>query len=395
MGGVHPPQVSKEGPLNMSVSAPKNTLAYHRKGRPLALKRNLGGLPVVGTINPMKQFASQYGKSASPESEAIWFYMANHAVSEIEMRFDPDEPLPAPVVDVLNEYNKLASAIAARAFYYLLLITCRESRHCKKKAEIAPHVSKSWGAEAMKGIEHYPDHADISAVCNVFTSYTPNATLQQITEAVRYSFYTPGGYHGGYGGKAWGKVSDCLVSYVNGEYTAEMMLDTVWTLCHNNGPIFNKGMLYGMYGSYITEILDIQRSGQIPQLVLTSQSVGSKSHVKPDMVQYAEKIAALFPDSEAFKTGALIDWHKVEALGSVKKYGQYKDGGAANTGGYKPKKPSPSYSDDDHYTGSYATGLKAGDAIHALAVGTDKDVFKLSQSPKMQFKKLKRSELKK
>lgn len=380
----------------MSVSAPKNTLAYQRKGRPLALKRNLGDLPVTGTIAPMKQFASMYGSKNKPETEALWFYMANHAVHEIEMRFDPEEPLSPEIVSVLDDYNKRASVIAARAFYYLLLITCRESRHCKKKSEIKPHVTNSWGADAMKGIEHYPDHADIGAVCSVFQQHTPTSNLRQITESVRYSFYTPGAYHSGYGGKAWGKVSDCLVAYVNGDYTAEMMLDTVWTLCHNNGPIFNKGMLYATHGSSLTEILDVQRSGQIPQLVMTGQQVASKSYVTSEMVDFAHRIAKLFPDSEAFRADALVDWHKVEALGAVHKYGQYKSGGAANTGSYKtPSKPkSHSLSDAaDEYIGSHSGGLQAGDSIHATALGSDKEMFKLSQHPKMQFKKKTRKEI--
>ncbi len=379
----------------MSLTAPKNTLAYQRKGRPLALHRSLANLPVTGSILPMKQFASTYGTSAKPEVEALWFYMANHAVKEVEFRFDPDEPLPDPVLKLLELYNAKCSVIAARAFYYLLLITCRESRHCKSKSDYQPHMQASWGAAATNAFIHgYPDQNSISAVTNVFDTHASAATLAQVTEVVRYSFYQPGAYNGGYGGKAWGKVSDCLCAYVTGEYSAEMMLDTVWTLCHNNGPIFNKGMLYDMYSGALVEILDVQRSGQIPQIVISKQS-GTKTadYVKTDMREFCKQVHELFPDAEAFHPDAKVDWHAVEALGSNHKYSQYKGGGAAagtikvdgtvKSPSHKPKMgggyPSP---------GHIPSGSLTADAsISSSKGGSTNEIYALAKHAGMTFKK--------
>jgi hypothetical protein len=381
----------------MSLTAPKDTLAYQRKGRPLALHRDLSQLSVVATCAPMHQFEGSHG-SAKPETEALWFYLTNHAVHEIEQRFDPDEPLPPQVLAFLEDYNKRNSIIAARAFYYLLLITCRESRHCNVKSSLKPQIEASWGHQAWDGLNHYPDHASVTAVTNVFKTYTTHCTLAQVTEAVRYSFYAKGAYSGGFGGPKWGKISDCLISYLTGETSAEMMLDTVWTLCHNGGPIFNKGMLYSHNGSSLNEILDVQRSGQIPQLVQTAQpGIASKSLVTAQMRDYASKVAALFPDSEAFKPEgqAHVDWHAVEALGGLGTYGKYKPGGAGpgtipvGPGG-KIKPPKLPGHGGEHI--SHGPGHLGADA--SLTVGADaKLFFSLAGHAGLAFKKKTRKEI--
>ena len=67
-------------------------------------------------------------------------------------------------------------------------------------------------------------------------------------------------------------MTDCLVRFVSGEFSAEMMLDTVWTLAHNGGPIFNKGQFYACTANAL-RILDVQRSGQIPEAVLFDHAI--------------------------------------------------------------------------------------------------------------------------
>lgn len=46
--------------------------------------------------------------------------------------------------------------------------------------------------------------------------------------------------HGGYGGKKWGAVAECTKDRMSGRITPAQWLDRVFTLCHNNGSIFNK-----------------------------------------------------------------------------------------------------------------------------------------------------------
>ena len=119
----------------------------------------------------------------------------------------------------------------------------------------------------------------------------------------------------GYGGKAWGRVADCLVKFVAGEFTAEMMLDTNWALAHNNGPIFNKGIFYQYHTPMLKKILDIQRSGQIPEAIIEDNGHVSE-YVTPEIFDHASWLKTRFPAS----IGDYVDWYKVEHLGAVQSY---------------------------------------------------------------------------
>jgi hypothetical protein len=101
---------------------------------------------------------------------------------------------------------------------------------------------------------------------------------------------------------------------VYGEFTPEMFGDTAFTLAHNNGPMFNKGMLYSNYSSEFKKILDVQRSGQIPQYLSEKVFIGD---VVPT---YMAEAVVVFP---AELTGT-VDWYKVEALGALGNYALLK-----------------------------------------------------------------------
>ena len=113
-------------------------------------------------------------------------------------------------------------------------------------------------------------------------------------------------------------INDCLCRFVNGEFTAEMMLDTIWTLQHNGGCLFNKGFCYTHESSTLARILDVQRSGQIPEAVLTDDQ--TQPFVQTELKSIMQALKAAFTG----KIGEYVDWYKVEALGSVHKYGKDK-----------------------------------------------------------------------
>jgi hypothetical protein len=200
---------------------------------------------------------------------------------------------------------------AVRAFYYLLWICIRESRHNQSLAKDAPKMKELFGAAvtdftvSIKGGE--------SGISAAFVSKPPNATIGTYVDCLHWQFYNCK-WNGGYGGKKWGIVTDCLKRFVDGEFTAEMMLDTIWTLSHNNGPIFNKGEFFGHYSSNLIRILDVQRSGQIPEAVLCDHKVNA--YAPSELFNMMGELVAEFPG----KLGAYVDWETVEALGSVHKY---------------------------------------------------------------------------
>jgi hypothetical protein len=92
-----------------------------------------------------------------------------------------------------------------------------------------------------------------------------------------------------------------------------MLLDTVWTLAHNGGPIFNKGMLFYHYNSTeLVKILDVQRAGMVPNMVAHADS----KFVQPSHGELMVEVRKVIPEFGK----APVDWQKVQELGAVGKY---------------------------------------------------------------------------
>lgn len=300
----------------MALTDPKNTLSYHQS-RALTLQRDMSDVPtaaVAAKVSEYQKSHDQSGMHASPEGNALWFYGMNHGVSLIASRRAPLEPMTGWEVEFVEKYYSEMTARAVRAFYYLLLICTREARHNKSLAKDSKKIAEQFGEPAaaffksIKGGE--------PGIHKALLENPPAITIGAYVEALRWQFYNSS-WNGGYGGKAWGMVTDCLCRFVKGEYSAEMMLDTVWTLSHNNGPIFNKGLFYCMYSHNLIRILDIQRSGQVPQAVLFDNVVNSNyGWADEQLRQYMSDLRKEFPD----QIGDYVDWEVVEALGSVQKY---------------------------------------------------------------------------
>lgn len=291
----------------MSLASPTDCLA-HYLNRPFTTARDMGFMPCSAVAARLKAYETSTNDHKVPEAEALAFYGMNHGMALISARFDQFEPLPDWERKFVDQYYRDMSVASVRAFYYLLLICTREARHNKN-------------INAMNG--HFPEHliaffkgtnGGEAGIHKKFVSEPPNATIGEYCTALCHQFYK-GSWNPGYGGKAWGAVADCLRRFVVGEFTAEMMMDTVWTLSHNNGPIFNKGIFYGLYnGAALLRILDIQRSGQIPQAVLSDKIVAQ--YLPSGLTKTMTDLRARFPDD----IGAYVDWEVVQALGAVGNY---------------------------------------------------------------------------
>ncbi len=294
------------------ITANKDTLAY-QLSRPLVQKIDRSDVPcedVAGAC--LKYLNEQKGNNAHPETDALWFYMMNHAMAELRTRFGTHEPL-GECAWIADTYHMQIAPRALRAFYYLLVICIREARHCKSGASFYDKVGAKFGKAAGQFFKQIKCHPEGGAY-NLFLNEPPITSIGPFVEANAYVFYN-GSFAGGYGGPAWGNVADCLVRFVKGEFSAEMMMDTVWTLSHNNGPIFNKSMLYHTYSlSHLIRILDVQRSGQIPHLIHDDMAI--QQFVTPELSQ--AWIACFERLGECF--GGHVDWFTVEALGSQGKY---------------------------------------------------------------------------
>lgn len=304
-------------------SLKKDTLAFQLGVRPGTQRVDMRAVPcqsVSSRINKFSEVAApinslpfwEGSSEGSPERDAIMFYMFNHAVSIVRQRVHPYAPLGRYTALVLEYQTQLALRVT-RMFYYMVLICVRESRH-----EKSPMSSAYWGE--MKAKHHVACmglHASIKGTSSsiaqeAFRQTPPDCTIGELTTFLSDVFRT-GKWSSGFGGKAWAAVADVLRDFVHGTITAEMMMDTAFTLCHNNGPIFNKGMLFTEYSSEIYRILDVQRSGQIPQFIGNCESKWSTDHIVAAAYKFCKSI---LPD----EFSGQVDWHQVEALGALHSY---------------------------------------------------------------------------
>lgn len=269
-----------------------------------------------GLVAGTGSYGKHEGISGSPEVDALVFYMLNHAVSVITQKTHPYASLwkLGPVVELYREQLAIRST---RMFFYLLLICTRESRHAKNSHSdpVMQGLSSKYGSDILDFWNSIKGSGS-SGAADKLMKYPPDVLLGNYVRFIQELFYK-GSFSGGYGGKAWGKVTDCLVDYVTGKFSAEMMMDTAFTLCHNNGPIFNKGMLFDTYSHEIYKILDVQRSGQIPVMIANKETSFHNNPVVSSLMSVVRKV---LPD--IFE--GWVDWYKVESLGSLKKYPQQK-----------------------------------------------------------------------
>lgn len=283
-----------------------DTLEYQLT-RPGVLHRDMSAIGTVGVVNTMlaNKQATEY-----PEVDALRFYMANHAVMVMRQRYLPKEPLGMGKV-VLDRYHKVLAETAPRMFHYLLKICTREMRHTYDREELRDYIIPKYGMVFWQFYKKIKGTGSTQAV-NLLKSSPPDMPIGNYVDGM-FEMFNEGDFSGGYGGKAWAQVAHCLREFVHGRYSAEMMMDTAFTLCHNNGPIFNKGMEFHGYDSHeIVKILDVQRSGQIPQLVRSGGKFTDNKKVNEDFCVMTGIVGSAFE--------GYVDWFVVEALGSMKHY---------------------------------------------------------------------------
>lgn len=287
-----------------------DTLTYH-KSRVGFQFRNMGFVALNHTVQALNEYMKTHSTLAVPEKDALWFYATNHVSSTIQSLYAQEEPL-GKANELMSYYHYMLAVTTQRMFYYLLLICTRESRHAKGGTPWEV-LEETYGANATNFTKALFGYSSHQAAENLRHS-PPDVGIGTYTKYLVELFNT-GTWSSGYGGKAWGKVAKALEQFVNGEYSAEMLMDTAFTLAHNNGPIFNKGMLYENYSkTAITAILDVQRSGQIPRMISNTESPYVDQSMR-EFIKRSQDVLGSRADLEGY-----VDWFKVEDLGSINKY---------------------------------------------------------------------------
>lgn len=309
----------------MTVHASFNSVAGQIEGRPLNMIRSIAATPMTVVSKQLLEYMQSVNKNARPEHDALKFYLLEHAAGVIRAKYGAHDVLPPGELTILEKYNSASLKMAARAYYYLLLICWREMRHCLSKDVTFPAAGAHVGVEPKIMDTFLRKASDTTNTTDIASKWAQGGhiTLGQVTKALVYG-YRKGKWSSAYGGPKWAVVTECLDSFVWGKTSAAMMLDTVWTLAHNTAPIFNKGMLYSDQDkSTLLEILDVQRAGMIPQYILTAaaRAYRGKNFIEPSfrtqVVSYGKILGGVFSGNED------VHWPTVTALGGKGGYEGY------------------------------------------------------------------------
>ena len=251
---------------------------------------------------------------AHPDTEALRFYALNQIVALMATKFTANEALPAWGERAVELYCQELDKQHSRLFWYTFLVVSREWRHLKNLATVSAVKSQPYTPE-MKILHSVISDSNSEGSLNKWLANVPDVSLSTYCRLLTHGFNT-GSWGGGYGGKPWGHISQTLWNYIDGKISGEVFIDTAYTLAHNNGPMFNKGMLYQQYSSDFKVILDVQRSGQVCESIWSGEFVSTSSITDiRDLIGVCKSELSI---------GDYVDWYKVEALGSLQTYPQKK-----------------------------------------------------------------------
>lgn len=249
---------------------------------------------------------------AYPDDQAVRFYALNQIIGLMSSKFTTNETLPEWGQKAVALYSQELYSQHKRLMWYTFLVTSREWRHLKSMEKLKAK-SPAMFTSAICDLHPLISDSQDDVTLNKWLSKVPAMPLTEYLSILSYSFHN-GSWTSSYGGVKWGAVVDALQAYIRGDNSAEVFIDTAYTLCHNNGPIFNKNMQYHMYTSKFATILDVQRSGQVCE-GLVSGELQSKDTDLSSLVKDCQ---------EALGLGSYVDWYKVEELGALGAYGPQK-----------------------------------------------------------------------
>lgn len=288
------------------------------KNRAFWVARDVSNAPLKDVVQRLTE--AELGSKQNADSEAVSFYLLNHYLGTLKTELGLDGTLSTEDADFMDKYFSWNNEIAVRMFYYVLMICTRECRHIHYLDNHDKKLKELGGQNLVNFMELIHDTGSNNAA-NYLKTDAPKMDLGRYTEALEYLFFH-GNFSGGYGGHKWGEVAKVLRQFVYGEFSAELFVDLSFALCHNNGPIFNKGMYYTGYSSGFIKILDIQRAGQIP-MIFKSGFMLEGDHDK------CNKIWGHLPAKFKNSIPNYIDWYAVDKDG-IKSYMNEKSQQAKN-----------------------------------------------------------------
>jgi hypothetical protein len=297
-------------------------------------------------------YAPQGTKLVKPDDEAVQFYLFNHLAALIRNRFTLNEQLPEWATQAMREYKRILTAQGVRMVSYMGLITCRESRHLHNGGDSwwQEHIVEKYGL-VQKEFHQTIHGVGSDSAANALMHSPPDCPVGNFFKAIETMFYK-GSFSGGYGGKPWGDITKCLTEFLHGKISQEMMIDTAYTLAHNNGPMFNKGMLYSEYSGFFKHLLDVQRAGQIPELCLEKGKPYGYSWLTAAQLQILNNVQAAMPE----EFGQYVDWFAVKKAGALVSCSVYQQAQIKKYGKKKAEAEKGLWSTPMEVVGTFAVG---------------------------------------
>lgn len=264
---------------------PRNTIAAYA-ANPLFDKFDMSSLPLSALSNEIKAFSRRSDARSSPERDALDFYFLNHSFGVLRSKMNPLEQLDDDLATVAKSHLLTTNDIAKRLLFYSAIICVEEARFLPGQdhrfwSGLENRFGGDFCAWAKKGFPgKYEDFGKLDMTCGEFA-------------AAMVCVFAFGKWQPGYGGRGWVPIASLVSDCIHGRLSMEAMADQAFSLTHNGGCMFNKGHLYDhSYGNELYSILDVQDSGQIPQLI-DSKKI---SHASPVLLDLHKIMARRFPD---------------------------------------------------------------------------------------------------
>lgn len=249
------------------------------------------------------------GKRSKIDEEAALFYLSGHIfhLVEAEAAGAGGELAPDRAAFVEEHVQRLNS-LGVRMFAYLCVISAEEAGFGEaRNPGLWDFIESNTSEDAAKWIKGIFSRERERG----FFAKTGKASVGECLKALEMGFRF-GRWHPGFGGLPWAEIAGTALEAANGESSLELCVDKAFSLCHNNGAIFNKGHVFGHYSHSFYELLDIQASGQLPGAIAKGLPVdGLKAASVKALFEQGKR---MFP--EDFARG--YDPKKVKSMASVR-----------------------------------------------------------------------------
>lgn len=247
----------------------------------------------------------------TPELEALEFYSLHHLVAQLLSQRGRFEKLQGLEAEAVERYVEVLRRQFQPLLAYIAFVGWREQRHRTVHDDNQlRNALKAQYPRAWPLLEVINDDTDRERLVEVWADIIDPAecTALEFVQALR-AVFEGFKFKTGYGGKAWAQVVTPLVQLFSGKSTIEMFIDTAYSIAHNNGTMFNKGVIYYTPESDFTDMLDVQDAGQVPQALL--QARWPLVHKLPSYL--VPLVAGLWPTLNPDKPPV------VETIGTLKK----------------------------------------------------------------------------